>query len=78
MTEPKLDQKQYANDESTLAERMAKGFAVDIAFGVLLLILSTLISDFSIAWLITMVSIAAFWGGWHFFRRRVQGTASEK
>jgi hypothetical protein len=78
MAQPSFDQDQRAVAETSLGERFAKGLAVDVAFGVLLLIVSTLISDFGIAWLIAMGTILALWGTWHFFRHRAQRIASEK
>jgi hypothetical protein len=51
---------------------MAEGFAVDLIFGFVLLVVSAVTESFSVAFFLTMGGCIAAWLGWHLFKHYFQ------
>ncbi len=53
-----------------IAKRLGKGFAVDLVFGIVLVVASSLVGNFSIGFLIAIGTIIAAYLAWRFFSHR--------
>jgi hypothetical protein len=63
---------------TSLGKGIAKGCAVDVFFGIVLLVFSTFISDFGVAWVMTMGVVIGLWALWHIFNSHNPGSPSKR
>jgi hypothetical protein len=78
MTGARIGQSEQADsEEKSVPRRMAEGFAVDVLFGFVLLIVFKATESFSVAFFVTMGGCVAAWLGWHYLKHRLRSNHSD-